>query len=233
MRIQRAAPVCANREPQPGERIQAAMFTQSRRALRRAAGKRRCSSRAVRGRAGTQGRVLLPSHPLPWSQSWQRCPNCPWAPEGPRHLRAPAAGAGSDRVTKEGTGDRGTGPVREDRRSRQSRQAPADVASAPKGARCCPGSHHQERLCAHQGAALPLSQPRNGISLPVLAPPSPFVSFLHPRRFCPRWMRYFGKQGPSSPSSARTGSGARGCSSSAPDASGPGHPSLQVLDFSQ
>lgn len=45
---------------------------------------------------------------------------------------------------------------------------------------CLPSSHHQERLCAHLGAPLLLSQPREqGISLPMLASPSPFVSPLH------------------------------------------------------
>lgn len=131
----------------------------------------------------------------------------PELPAGTGGTEAPASsGTGLWRGDK--GGDRGTGCEEqdrwgEDRTSRQSRQAPADVASPPKGARCFPGSHHQERLCAHQGAPLPLSQPRNGISLPVLAPPSPFVSFLHPRRFCLRWMRYFGKQGLSCPDQER------------------------------
>lgn len=59
-------------------------------------------------RGGTQGRVSRPSHLLSWVQRWQRCLSCPRAPEGPRHLRAPAAGSASRGVTKEGTakGDR-------------------------------------------------------------------------------------------------------------------------------
>lgn len=69
MRIQRAAVVCVNREPQPGERIKAGIFTQSRRPLLRAGAKRRRSPRAVSEgtgqppKGGTQGRVSRPSHP--------------------------------------------------------------------------------------------------------------------------------------------------------------------------
>lgn len=68
MRIQRAVVVCVNREPQPGGRIKAGIFTQSRRALLRAGGKHRCPPRAGSEgtgqlpRGGTQGRLSWPSH---------------------------------------------------------------------------------------------------------------------------------------------------------------------------
>lgn len=108
MRIQRAVVVCVNREPQPGERIKAGIFTQSRRPLLRAGGKRRCSPRALSEGKGDTETGLGTSQLLSWLQGWQRCLSCPRAPEGPGHLRAPAAGSVPGGATKEGTAE-GTG----------------------------------------------------------------------------------------------------------------------------
>lgn len=247
MRIQRAVVVCVNREPQPGERIKAGIFTQSRRPLLWAGGKRRCLPRAVSEgtgqlpRGGTQGRVSRPSHLLSWVQRRQRCLSCPRTPEGPRHLRVPAAGSASRGVAKEGTakGDRvrqaeEQDQWREEIASRQSRHAPADAASPPKRLLGVFPAPTIRRGCALTRELRSRSHSQgNGISLPILAPPSPFVSFLYPFQFCLHWMRYFGQQSfgkqclhcagraLSSPaalprSGAVAAGTARGCGSSAP-----------------
>lgn len=130
----------------------------------------------------------------------------PELPAGTGGTEAPASagsGIGLSRGDKGGDSEGGQGETgseeqdqwREEIASRQSRHAPADAASPPERLLGVFPAPTIRRGCALTRELRSRSHSQgNGISLPILAPPSPFVSFLHPFQFCLHWMRYFGQQ---------------------------------------
>lgn len=133
--------------------------------------------------------------------------------------------------------------------------------SQPSGttAWCFPGSHHQERLCAHQGAPLPLSQPRERDISAHIGTSLSFCFFSASFSVLPALDAVFRAAvlREAVPAPCRESAFQPGCSAQIrsggcwhcpwlrlicseellppqlPDASGPSHPLLEVLDFSQ